>query len=168
MKHAKRRAGFLDLSLIFLILFGVLGVLLRWHTVRQSSGMDAKREFAVSAILVGMDPRVSECLDVGDALYLLSGEQVGQIGFVETQPSEIVLVQNGQCYQGDWDPTLRCDIVVDFFVPGEMREGKLLYGGRTPLSVGQTLTLYTARAELRLSILNISQTSESEAFWAEK
>ncbi len=168
MKTAKRRAGFLDLFLIFLIFFGVLGILLRWHTVRQSAEMETKQEFTISAILVGVDPRVSECIGTADTLYTLSGERLGQINSLETRPSAILLVQNGECYRGEWDHTLRCDILVDFSVLGELHEGRLLYGGRMPLSIGQNLVLYTERAELRLCILRISPSHELDANLAEK
>ncbi|MBE6552862.1 MAG: DUF4330 family protein [Ruminococcaceae bacterium] len=168
MRNGKRKAGFLDLLLLLLILFAALGIFLRWNSIRSASEGEGTEEYHVSAVVVGVDPRVFATIGAGETLYTVSGDAFGKIIFLEKRPSEMVLVQNGVCYRGEGDPALRCDILIELSIFGNEREGRLLRDGRTVLSIGQNLTLYTERAELHLCILNYLKKSEPDAISVKK
>lgn len=160
MKQKKgARGSLLDLFLIFLFLFCLLGVLFRRETLRRDEKVDGTTELLAVMEVSAIDPRMLDALSEGELLYRDSGEPFGVLIAIDASPTSITLIENGVAITGEWDPSVRCDLrlTVSFF--GTEKEGRVLHGGTRPLSVGQSLTCYSERAALQLRILQFSSIS---------
>jgi len=159
-ERASRRGNPLDLFLVFLILFSVLGAFFRWYSLRQIQAEETDDVLVAEIVLRDADPHVAECLTVGERVWRASGEYFGELIEVAIRPSRITRVEGGVSVEGEWDPRLRCDLYLSVRFSGRAARGRILHGGTQPLSVGQNMTLYTERAELRSLIVKLQPMSD--------
>ena len=94
MKREKR-GSILDLFLIFLVLLCAVGGLLRWRQLRVGEGMTVTSAYTVTAVAQQVDPRVAECVSVGEPVYLENGTFFGKVTAKSNQPSRVSLLSDG-------------------------------------------------------------------------
>ncbi len=150
---SRRRGSILDLLLILLFLLALFGGLWRWQSGTVDQGADW-RTYRVQARMTGIAPAVADCLQLGESLYLASGEYFGRLEDMQRVPTEVQLLSGGVYYSGAWDPADRCDLIVTVSFRGtENRDGPLREGRHVILR-GERLTLYAAAAALELTVQN--------------
>ena len=160
------RGNLLDLFLIFLLLFSLLGALFRWDSLRQSNGGESERLLAV-LVLRAVDPCIAECLREGEGGYRVSGEYFGELVAKAIRPSGVTCIEDGVWVEGEWDSSLFCDLYLTFSFLGRRVGSRVLHSGTQPLSVGQSITLYTERAELHATVVSLAAESSLETKTAE-
>ena len=100
---------------------------------------------------------------MGERLYSDTGEYFGELIEVVLRPAEIVLIRDGAIVEGEWEPSLRCDLFLTVRFSGTQTGGRVLHGARVPLSVGERLTFYSERAQIAATILSMSPETEKNA-----
>ncbi|MBR2020476.1 MAG: hypothetical protein IKA05_08780 [Clostridia bacterium] len=152
-----RNGSVLDLFFLFLFLFVILGTILRWQNLRMSGGSGELSSYRLVGIMEGVDPLVGDCMEEGESVYTTDGEKWGTLIFAERIPTPIVLTANGASYQGEWEETVRCDLLVHLEFLGNERDGTIFQNGTHVLSVGQPLLLYSERSALHFNVLKLEQ-----------
>lgn len=156
MKQKKAmRGSLLDLFLVFLLLFCVLGAFLRRQSLRRDEEINTVTELHAEMLLHAVDPRMIGALSPGETLYRESGEAFGVLVSVEQGPTPITLTENGVSITGEWDESICCDLRLTVAFFGVETSERVLHGGTHPLSVGQSVICYGERAALQLKILRI-------------
>ncbi len=150
------RINFLDLCLILLFLFCLLGGLWRRYTLRAAE-REAETEFLMLAELADVHPALADCLSVGEDLYLASGEYYGRITGIEVLPAKTWLLSDGVYREAVLDPSKHCRLVLEIGFSGSTSRGVALYEGRISVPLGSYLTLYSERAELAAQVQQITQ-----------
>ena len=156
MEHISRRGSVLDLFLVCLILLSIVGVGMRWKVFYRDDNEKTLTGYRMTARMEGGDPRVVECLEVGERLYTAAGDAYGSIAQVSTAPTKIEILSNGVYHSGEWDPEVKCDLYVEIHFEGSENDGRVLWNGLCACLVGDSLTLYSERTALHLKIINIS------------
>ena len=146
-KTQEKRGSILDLFLIFLLLLCILGALLRWDSLRKDARLPLT-QYTLTIDTETLARESAECLTVGEQLYTASGEAFGEVTALEYLPAEVTLSSLGHYYRGAWDRTERCVLRVRVTIEANLRDGVLLYRGKTPLAVGAPLELYSERMRL--------------------
>ena len=154
-ERGARRGSILDLFLIVLLLVAVLGSVLRWE--RQNREIHQPLEqYRLILESVEMARESADCLAVGDILYTASGEAFGEVRVLEYLPARVTLISLGRYYRGEWPMSERCVLHVEVAVSGRMRDGVFLLGGRTPLAVGASQTLFSDRMQLKARVFDVT------------
>ena len=152
----ERRGSILDLFFIFLFLLCIVGALLRWQELHRENTDIVLERFLLTAESEAVDARISECLTEGEILYTASGELFGKVRAVEAKPVQVTLLADGTYYSGSWDAEKRCRIEVEIEVEGVKNGEVLLRNGRIPLTVGQSVSLYSERTALTLKLFKLT------------
>ena len=129
-----KRGNLLDLFLIFLLLFSLLGALFRWDSLRHSSSKEQSERLLAVLILRTVDPHVAECLSEGEGVYRASGEYFGELVKKETRPAGVMCIEDGVLVEGEWDASLFCDLYLTFSFSGGRVGDRTLHKGTQPLS----------------------------------
>lgn len=153
-RNRKKRMNLADVFLILLAVLSVSGILLRLWSIRQAEGLDL-REYAVETEWRDVDLRTAACLREGETLYITAGEVFGTVLSMERTPCETEIVSDGTVYRIASD--VRCNVRVRLSVACRASDGQLLRRDGSALTVGQTLKLYSALAELPLKVVFLSQ-----------
>ena len=161
MKHThtekKRHGSVLDIFLVFLLLFSVLGIFLRSHSLKSLSASEEMRKYVAFAVMESVDPRLFDCLEVGEPVFTAAGETWGRVSGVSRTPAKTSVQGNdGAIVQGVWEETRRCDLLVEILFEGNDSAGRVLQNGKTAVLAGQRVTLYSHRVMLSLRILKIA------------
>ena len=143
-----------DLFLILLAVLSVVGFLVRFWGVRGQGEGDL-RDYTLTVLWKSVDARTVDAIEEGDPLYTASGELFGYVISVQGQPSEVEVRQVGEVHRIA-SPT-RLDARIGIAVGGREADGQILSTDGGALLIGQTLTLYSARAELHVRIASIDQ-----------
>ena len=149
-----RQGSILDLFLFFLILFLILGIVFRWKTLRDMQQNSELVSCYAIATMEGVDPHVGTCMKEGERIYTASGEPWGWIRTIETRPSPISLIANGQQINGIWDETVKCDLFLQLEFLGSEDDETVLWNATHTISVGQVMNLYSERCALHLTIIS--------------
>lgn len=160
-ERGMRRGSILDLFLVFLLLLCILGAVLRWE--RQSRDRDLPLEqYRLTLQTVELARESADCLAVGDTLYAESGEPIGEVISLELMPARVTVPSLGAYYQGEWPLSERCVLRFDVAVSGRMRDGVLLYLGRTPMAVGTPQQLFSERVRLQTRVVDVTPVSDEK------
>ena len=151
---AKGRGSVLDLFLILLFSFCLVGAVLRYRDLRRGEGEDSRAPYLITAVVREIPTETAACIEAGEELYTVEGELYGVVRSVSSAPTRWHLVSNGAYYEGVWPEEWVCDLTLTVAVPGSESGGVLLREGRWPLLTGQRTVLYSNRgqwtAEIRL------------------
>lgn len=152
MRRGGRRGSVLDLFLVLLLSFCLVGAILR-HREKRDEGLDnAISPYLVTAVATDIPRETAECLGAGEVLYTVEGEKYGVVTSVESHPARWRVISNGVWYEGDWPEEERCDLTVTVELQGSESGGALLRQGRWPLLTGQRTVLYSNRGQWSLEI----------------
>ena len=147
-RRGRRRGNVLDLLLILLLLLSLLGVALRWQMLHRTEAHENFAAYRMTLHLSDVDPRLSECIAVGDPVYSSAGELWGSVGAVRVLPTRVTLFSEGKAITGEWDTAYRCDIEVEIAFEGTESDGRVLWNGSVACLIGQNTRLYTPCARL--------------------
>ena len=153
MRKSERRMNTADWFLILLVLISLGGILFRCLDKRDGAASPLS-EFALECRWERVDAKTVACLQSGEVLYTSAGEVFGEIGEIRTSAAEVEMRSNGVLYRLAL-PT-RVDAVIEVKVNGRLSDGAVLSQRGELLSAGQTVRLYSRRAELELKILSVN------------
>ncbi len=156
MKREKR-GSILDLFLIFLVLLCAVGGLLRWRQMRMGKGLVVTSSYTVTAVAQQVDPRVTECVSVGDLVYLENGTVFGRVTAKSNQPSRVTLLSDGEYKEGFWDTELYVDLWMEIEIEATQSGQGILLGATTPLSIGTPVSIRSERTALLVKLYKLSQ-----------
>ncbi len=146
-KETGRHRSMLDLFLILMLTVCLVGGGVRAYGLR--TGVTPMEESILIELQSnGVDGQTAECLTVGELLYLQDGTVFGTVKEVKSLPLAVTLIANGSSYQGEWELSRRCRVQITVECAGSMRDGMFLLLGKTPMGVGETISLIGARSEL--------------------
>lgn len=148
----EKRGSILDLFLIFLFLLCIVGGLLRRQELRTRDVLVATAPYTLTVVTAEIDPRVAECIAVGEAVYTESGELFGRVTAKTLLDAEVSLLSDGEYLRGAWDASLFVDLSLEIEIEAAQNDRGLLWNATTPLSLGETLTLYSERTALRVKL----------------
>ncbi|MBQ2734825.1 MAG: DUF4330 family protein [Clostridia bacterium] len=154
-KKSTRKGSILDLFLIFLLIFSILGIVLRYREMKQLSAKNEMREYVVLAVMEAIDPHVVECLQIGEELFTAAGEKWGRVASISRSPAKASLISDGKIVPGVWDGDRKCDLLVEIVFEGSENGGVVLQNGKAAILVGQNWTLYSERTVLLLRFLKV-------------
>ena len=152
----ERRGNVLDLFLILLLVFSILGVIARYREVGMT--VDASTEGELVLRVESTDAALSECLTVGEELYLVSGAYYGELVGIESARARISLLEGGSFFEGEWDENGPREFTLTVKVMGSVKSGVFYHLQREALLVGSTLTLYGERAVIGGKIIAVHLT----------
>ncbi|MBE6589296.1 MAG: DUF4330 family protein [Ruminococcaceae bacterium] len=142
----ERRGNVLDLFLILLLAFSLIGVIGRMAEGGVSSA--AEEEALIDIYVPATEARLFECLEIGETLYLGSGEYYGVLTEIGVFPAQVRLEKDGRVYLGAWDADGPKDLVFTVRVKGAFRDAVFHREGRESLLVGDGVSLYGTRAHI--------------------
>ena len=147
----ERRGNVLDLFLILLLAFSLVSVLGRFGESRDAFGESV--EGTVTVRVERSDAMLSECLDIGESLYLSTGEYYGELIDIERLPARVTLLEDGVFYVGEYGEEGPWEYLASVRVAGEVRENVFYRSERDALLSGRTVTLWGARTVIRGTIV---------------
>lgn len=156
-----RRGSILDLFLVVLLLLAVLGALLRWERQSRERGLPLE-QYRLTLETLELARESADCLAVGDVLYTASGEKIGEVVALELLPVRLTVSSLGSYYRGEWPLSERCRLRLDVAVSGRVRDGVLLYMGRTPMAIGTPQELFSERVRLQTRVVEVMPISEKK------
>lgn len=159
MRRRARVGNLLDLSLILLLVFCLLGVGLRHRMQKNGEQALVEEDFRVTLLLEGLPAEWPHCVKVGETLYLGDGTPFGELLSCVSEPSSVRLLLDGELRHVAWEEGELCDVRAEVLVCGRERDGLLLRAGGQALPVGGRLTLYSARAEWKATVAATSPLS---------
>ena len=151
----RRRGSILDLFLIFLLLLSLLGAAMRYRELHRGDFGAPLAEYKLTVRLQSVDPHLSDCIAVDDAVYTAAGELYGRVSDIRVLPAQVGLFSEGDFVLGEWDMKVRCDLEVDIVFEGAESAGRVLWKGTGACFAGQSTALYTRRALLKGRILQV-------------
>ena len=155
----EKRGSILDLFLIFLILLCAVGGILRWRQLRMGQGLVVTSSYTVTAVAEQVDPRVTECVSVGELVYLENGTLLGRVRAKSNRQSRTMLLSNGQYTEGFWDADVYVDLWLEIDIEATQRGQTVLLGATTPLSVGTSISVRSERTDLLVKLYKFSQSN---------
>ena len=151
-----RRGNVLDLFLILLLVFSLVSVIGRFGGGEGSRG--EVTEGVVSVQVDSCDASLFECLSVGEALYLASGEYFGELEGIEVTPASVTLLEDGVFFVGTWDGDGPRRFVFSIRVAGRVREDVFYRAEHEALLSGLPVVLYGERAVIRGTVRVFEET----------
>lgn len=146
MKNGKK-SGLLDVFIVLMIVFGAVGVLLRMQMLRVT---DSDEEEALITLTVEhFHTRGLDCVELGETLYTAGGEVYGEIAELSYTPETTSLLSDGVLHTGTPEDTTRVRLSVRVSLTGRAADGVFLREGKYAVMVGERVTLYGERCELR-------------------
>ena len=157
MKRNERRGNALDVFLILLLIFSLIGMGFSfWFRTRENTASGEE----VQAVLVlewkAISPEVIACLRDGDALYTAAGAYYGQLEGISFTGAEVTLLSNGSYCKGAWSENVLCDAELVVRVTGVRQNGSFLRAGQYAVPVGQSVELYSSLACVRATVKSLS------------
>lgn len=143
--------GIADGFLLLLLLLGVGGALFRAWDLHRGGGVETET-LTVHLRWSGVEERTLACLEEGEILYTASGEVFGQVSEIVSNSPTVEVKDGSLTVRGTLSEGSLRDADVTVEVEGRRSEGLLLLDGRVPLSVGETLRLYSDRAAPDLTV----------------
>jgi len=159
MKREKR-GSILDLFLIFLVLLCAVGGLLRWRQLRAGEGMTVTSAYTVTAVAQQVDPRVTECVSVGEPVYLENGTFFGKVTAKSNQPSRVSLLSDGAYTEGFWDTEMYVDLWLEIEIEATPKEQGILLGATLPLSLGTPVSIRSEKTALLVKLYKLSPVND--------
>lgn len=153
MRQRSRTGNLLDLSLILLLVFCLLGVGLRQRMQKTGTGEETRGPHRVTVLLERLPAEWPSCVEVGERLYFADGTPFGELLTMTVLPAEELLVVGEGEVSIPWGEELLCSVRAELLVTGAWQDGVLLREGAYALPLGSQLTLYSSRAEWQLLVL---------------
>ena len=150
MSGKERRLNAADWFLILLGLLSLGGILIRFLGLGERDRGELQ-SFAVVVEWRGEDARTVACLEDGEVLYTAAGEVFGVVRMVEQIPAEAEILSGGQVYRAQ--SLSLVDAVVEIEVLGRVSEERLFSERGELLAAGQSVRLFSRRAELPVKIM---------------
>ncbi|MBQ9806613.1 MAG: hypothetical protein IJW49_08935 [Clostridia bacterium] len=154
-KETGRHRSMLDLFLILMLSVCLVGGGVRAYGLRTVASTPIQQSILVELQSDGVDGQSASCLTKGELLYLSDGTVFGTVTEVRSVPLTVTLIANGTSYHGEWDSARRCRIQITVECAGSMKDGMFLFLGKTPLGIGETLSLLGDRSELLYRIQGV-------------
>ncbi len=145
----------MDLFLVMLVLFAVIGIARRAGAFRANAA-DTLRDYSVRAVWTDVDSRTVACLSKGETLYTNAGELFGTVLEVRSAPHKVVFRENGERVAAVYPPGTREDVYMTVAVRGGEHDGVILRENGKAILEGETYRLYSERASAVLTILSLS------------
>ena len=156
MKLKKKPFRSADLFLLLLVVFGVLGMLARIHDFRKSGAGTDLSAHTVIALWQDVPAQTALCVSEGERLYTNAGETIGKIRRMDASPAEVILSRDGEVYRGTLPAGTREDLTFSLEITGTFdREGAFRRSNGAAILLGETYELYSDRARLLLTVLEI-------------
>ena len=150
----ERRGNALDLFLVLLLVFSLLGVIGRLGDTDSAAYEESE---AIMLVRVeASDAALLDCLFVGEPLYLASGEYYGELAAIDSSPAKITLLEDGAFLSGEWDADGPRDYLVSVKTKGAWKGSSFFRSERDILLVGADVTLYGERAVIRGRTVEVS------------
>ena len=150
MSGRERRLNAADWFLILLGGLSLGGILLRFLGLGEVDRGELQR-FAVVAEWKDADARTVACLHEGEVLYTAAGEVFGVVRSIEDTPSEVEILSGGEVHRTQ--SVSRVNAFVEIEVTGRVSEDRLFSERGELLAAGQTVRIYSRRAELPVKII---------------
>lgn len=149
-----------DLFLILLFVTVLIGAGARIYGLRVFAEEPLQQPFLIELESPGVDSLLKDCLALGEILYLSDGTPFGSITSIDVLPLREIVFEGGSAYVGEWDTALRCRVKLTLECTGTKRSGLFLAGGKTPIGIGESLTLIGAESELEWRMIRVSDAAE--------
>ncbi|MBQ1963671.1 MAG: hypothetical protein II369_06090 [Clostridia bacterium] len=153
------RGNLLDLFLILLLLFSVIGVGLRQHALQREQEELPKEAYCVTLLLKKVPSEWVECVSVGEVLYLSDGTPFGVLRELSCSPARESISTIGGTQSVLWEDGSYLEVSAKVIVQGRIREGVLLREGKYALLLWSRQTLYSTRAEWNVTVAEIVSSS---------
>lgn len=160
LRKKSEKHSHLDLFLILLAALVLIGSLVCIYGMRAFAAPSEQASFAVTLESRGIDALASNGLSVGESLFLADGSVLGNVAAIERFPMTETVFENGIAYTGEWDTDVRCCLRIRAVCRGTRREGVWLLEGKTPLGIGEILTLIGKKSEMDWRIVFLAESAE--------
>ena len=158
----RERGNLLDLFLILLLVFSVIGVGLRQHALQRERQVVEEERYFVTLLLKKVPAEWIDCVSVGETLYLPDGTSFGVLRTLSCRPAQEILSGNGGTQSVLWEDGTFLDVSAVVEVQGQVREGVLLRDGKYALLLWSRQTLYSARAQWQATVSEVLPEKEEE------
>lgn len=159
-----------DAMIIILVVFAVIGIYFKYNIIDLLTADSPNDEYIVSFSIKDIRYTTPNYMDIGDTVYFASsGEELGTLlsasenqSVLNTAPSSVYVADGeGSAQQVFYPEQTRVDATGRLLCVGSYTpEGGFCIGGDTYIAAGQTVSVYTERVSVVLTVTSIEAYAE--------
>lgn len=154
-EKAFERGNLLDLFLILLLLFCVIGAGLRQRALQNGREDFLTQEYSVILLLEKQPSDWLDCVEIGETLYLPDGTPFGSLRAISPSPCQ-ELLPSADGTHVVWEDGTLLDVRAEILVRGHIRDDVFLREEGQALLLWSRQTFYSERAEWKVTVIKIS------------